>query len=227
MLPHTRRGSTERRRAHRGATVERVPVYLHARDPISEAGIASQLRHRPEVRVVGQDQVDEALVAVVVVDAVDDDATQLLRWVQRRGFSRTVLVASRLDDGDLVPAVEVGVVGLIRRCDATPERLVQVICHAASGEGSLPPDLLGRLLEQVGKLQRHVLAPRGLTFTGLAAREIEVLRLVADGYDTAEIASRLSYSERTVKNVLHDITSRLQLRNRSHAVAYALREGLI
>ena len=45
--------------------------------------------------------------------------------------------------------------------------------------------------------------------------------------DTAEIATTLSYSERTVKNVLHDVTSRLQLRNRSHAVAYALKQGMI
>ncbi|MET0864190.1 MAG: helix-turn-helix transcriptional regulator, partial [Nakamurella sp.] len=54
-----------------------------------------------------------------------------------------------------------------------------------------------------------------------------VLKLVAGGHDTAEIASLLSYSQRTVKNILHDVTTRLQLRNRSHAVAYAVREGLI
>jgi DNA-binding NarL/FixJ family response regulator len=207
--------------------VERVPVYVHARDPISEAGVASQLRPRPEVRVVRPEEADEAKVAVIVVDAVDEDAIKLLRMVQRRGFTRTVLVASTLDDGDLVSAVEVGVVGLVRRSEATPEQLVQVIARAAMGEGSVPPDLLGRLLDQVGRLQRQVLSPRGLTFTGLATREIEVLRLVADGYDTHEIATKLAYSERTVKNVLHDITSRLQLRNRSHAVAYAVRQGLI
>ena len=51
--------------------------------------------------------------------------------------------------------------------------------------------------------------------------------LVADGFDTAQIAAKLSYSQRTVKNVLHDVTSRLHLNNRSHAVAYALRQGLI
>jgi DNA-binding NarL/FixJ family response regulator len=56
---------------------------------------------------------------------------------------------------------------------------------------------------------------------------VEVLRLLADGLDTSEIAHKLAYSERTVKNVVHDVTTRLQLRNRSHAVAYALREGLI
>jgi DNA-binding NarL/FixJ family response regulator len=207
--------------------MERISVYVHARDPISEAGVASQLRPRPEVRVVSTDEVENARVAVIVVDAVDESAVRLLRSVQRHGLSRSVLVASRLDDGDLVSAVEVGVLGLVRRAEATPDRLVEVISCAAAGEGSVPPDLLGRLLDQVGRLQRQVLSPRGLTFTGLASREIEVLRLVADGYDTMEIASKLAYSERTVKNVLHDVTSRLQLRNRSHAVAYALREGLI
>lgn len=207
--------------------MDRVSVWVSARDPISEAGVVSALRPRPEVRVVRAEDADEAQVAVVVADAVDDDALRLIRMVHRRGLTRAVLVAGRLDDGDVVTAVEAGVVGLVRRREATPERLVQVITGASAGEGSVPPDLLGRLLDQVGTLQRQVLRPRGLTFTGLATREIEVLRLIADGYDTAEIAQHLAYSERTVKNVLHDVTTRLQLRNRSHAVAYALREGLI
>ena len=72
-----------------------------------------------------------------------------------------------------------------------------------------------------------MLSPRGLTFSGLTEREAAVLRLLADGYDTAEVGRRLFYSERTVKNIIHDVTSRLELRNRAHAVAYAIREGLI
>lgn len=79
----------------------------------------------------------------------------------------------------------------------------------------------------MARLQRHVLTPYGLNRTGLSDRETQVLLLVADGLDTHEIARRLAYSERAVKNVLPDVTSRLQPRNRSHAVAYALREGLI
>lgn len=50
---------------------------------------------------------------------------------------------------------------------------------------------------------------------------------MSEGLDTSEIAAELSYSERTVKNVMHGLTTRLHLRNRSHAVAYALREGYI
>jgi DNA-binding NarL/FixJ family response regulator len=127
----------------------------------------------------------------------------------------------------MLAAVEAGVRGLVRRSEATPERLVSVVQAALAGDGAVPPDLLGRLLNQVGNLQRDLLAPRGLTFTGLTTRELEVLRLVAAGCTTNEIARRLAFSERTVKNAIHDVTSRLQLRNRSHAVADAVREGLI
>jgi DNA-binding NarL/FixJ family response regulator len=164
---------------------------------------------------------------VIVTDVVDDSALRVLRAVQRGGVPRTVLVATVLDDAALVAAAEAGASGLLRRADATPEGLVRVIMRVAAGDGEVPADLLARLLGQVGKLQRQVLAPRGLNFSGLSERERHVLRLVADGHDTGEIARSLCYSERTVKNVLHDITTRLQLRNRSHAVAYALREGLI
>jgi DNA-binding NarL/FixJ family response regulator len=204
-----------------------IATYVHGLDPISRAGVISQLRMRPEVRVVDEMEVDEATVAVIVTDQLDDDTTREMRALRRGDTPRLVLVATVLDESALVAAAEVGVVGLLRRIDATPDALVRTIRRVAAGDGEIPPDLLGRLLDQLGRLQRQVLAPRGLTFAGLAPREIEVLRLVADGYDTAEIAERMSYSERTVKNVLHDLTTRLQLRNRSHAVAYAVREGLI
>ncbi|WP_375425735.1 LuxR C-terminal-related transcriptional regulator [uncultured Friedmanniella sp.] len=202
-----------------------VPTYVHARDPISQAGVVAQLRMRPEIRVV--DSVDQALVALLIADHVDDATTRELRGLRKDNRPRLMLVATTVDDAALVAAAEAGVAGLLRRCDASAETLVRTIVKVASGEGEVPPDLLGRLLEQVGRLQRQVLAPRGLTFTGLTPRETEVLRLVADGHDTAEIALAMCYSERTVKNVLHDLTTRLQLRNRTHAVAYAVREGLI
>jgi DNA-binding NarL/FixJ family response regulator len=202
-----------------------VATFVHARDPISQAGVASQLKMRPEIRVV--DTAAEAAIAVMIADTVDEDTTRDLRAMRKDGKPRLMLVATAVDDAALVAAAEAGVAGLLRRCDASADALVRTIVKVASGEGEVPPDLLGRLLEQVGRLQRQVLAPRGLTFTGLTPRETQVLRLVADGFDTGEIALRMCYSERTVKNVLHDLTTRLQLRNRTHAVAYAVREGLI
>jgi DNA-binding NarL/FixJ family response regulator len=209
------------------SSMQRVGVYVDAWDPILKAGVVSHLRPRPEVRLLSGVDSDQADVTVVVVDTIDDRTMQLLKRLQRSSESRLVLVASGLDDSDVVAAAEAGVVGLLRRHEASADRLVTAILCAVCGEGTVPSDLLGQLLGQVGALQRGFLGPRGLTFNGLATREIEVLRLVADGCDTHEIAAKLAYSERTVKNVLHDVTTRLQLRNRSHAVAYALRQGLI
>jgi len=202
-----------------------VATYVHARDPISQAGVVAQLRMQPEIKIV--ETAPQSAVAVMITDVVDESTTRELRALRKDGHPRLMLVATTIDDAALVAAAEAGVAGLLRRCDASAETMVRTIVKVASGDGEVPADLLGRLLEQVGRLQRQVLAPRGLTFTGLTPRETEVLRLVADGLDTSEIAARMCYSERTVKNVLHDLTTRLQLKNRTHAVAYAVREGLI
>jgi DNA-binding NarL/FixJ family response regulator len=206
---------------------ERIATYVYATDPVSQAGISAQLRPRPEIHVLEEAEVDQASVAIVVADDLDDSATRVIRAIQRNGCPRVVVVSRRIDDTGVFAALEAGACGLLRREDASPERLVDLVRTAAKGDGSVPPDVLGRLLDQIGRLQRQVLAPRGLTMSGLTEREIEVLRLVADGHDTAEIARMLSYSERTIKNVIHDLTARLCLRNRTHAVAYAVREGLI
>jgi len=206
---------------------EPIAVFVYAHDPISQAGLASQLRGRREVRVVEESDVDQARVALVVTDEVDEETSRVVRALQRNGIPRVVLVVTRLEDAGLIAGVEAGACGLLRRSEAVPERLLDAISSAANGDGSVPADLLGRLLDHVGRLQRQVLAPRGLTLSGMTEREIEVLRLVAEGLDTAEIANKLAYSERTIKNIVHDVTARLNLRNRSHAVAYAVRQGLI
>lgn len=204
-----------------------IPVIVCAADPLSRAGIVSQLRRAQGFIVVGEDEAQEGAVALVVADELDALVTGQLRALRGHGVSRVVLLVSRVDDKALLAAAEAGVTGVVRRSEATAGNLSAAIRSAAAGEGSLPPDLLGRLLRQVGQLQRQVLSPRGLTFSGLTERETAVLRLLAEGLDTAEVGRRLYYSERTVKNIIHDVTSRLELRNRAHAVAYAIREGLI
>lgn len=205
---------------------ERIPVFLAAGDPVSRDGLASQLRGQG-IELVDERQLDEDSVAVLISDEIDDQAIREIRGLRRRGVQRIVVVATRVDDAGLLAAVEAGANGLLQRGQSTPQSLLSSIRSAAAGEGSLPPDLLGRLLGQVGRLQRHVLAPRGLTFSGLTEREVKVLRLLAEGMDTAEVGRQLFLSERTVKNAVHDVMSRLNLRNRTHAVAYAIRQGLI
>ena len=206
---------------------EGIPVYVYAGDPISQAGMATQLRGRTELRVVDEQEVDRAVVAVVVADSVDDALARTIKALQRNRCPRVVVVATQLDDAGLLAAVEAGACGLLRRVEATPDQVVAAVTRAAAGDGALPPDLLGRLLEQVGQIQRQILEPRGFRVSGLTEREVQVLRLVAEGHNTAEIAHQLAYSERTIKNVIQDVITRFQLRNRSHAVAYAVRQGFI
>lgn len=205
--------------------VDQIPVLLHATDTITHAGVTAALRSRPEIRFA--EDSDETAVVLVIVERLNEQARQLLRSLHCAGRARIVLVAGEVDDSELLDVVGNGVSAIIRRGDATPDTLVRLVKAAAAGEGALPPDLLGRLLSRVSRLQRDVLQPNGWDLAGMSQRETKVLRMIADGFETKEIADRLSYSERTVKSILHDVTNRFQLRNRAHAVAFALREGLI
>lgn len=213
--------------ALRPAPAERLPVAIATADPVSRAGLAAQLRDQPGMEIVDELEPGGGGVVVVVADEVDEATTRDIRSLRTTGTERIVLLVAKVDDAGLLAAVEAGVSGVVRRSQATSAHLAGAITAAAAGEGTLPPDLLGRLLAQVGRLQRQVLHPRGLTFAGLTEREVAVLRLLAEGNDTAEVGRQLYFSERTVKNVIHDVTSRLDLRNRTHAVAYAIRQGLI
>jgi len=204
-----------------------IAVEVRSEDEISRAGLHSQLRHRHEVRLLREDEAHEGRVVVVLADEVDEGTLRTIRAARCGESAKVVLVVTRLDDGALVAAVEAGASSLLLRGDATIDAIVAAIRCAARGSGSVPPELLGRLLNQVARLQRDVLQPRGLSFSCLTERETKVLRLIAEGYDTIEVGRRLFYSDRTVKNIVHDITTRLNLRNRAHAVAYAVRQGLI
>lgn len=205
----------------------RIPVHIHAMDPISRAGLEAMLKSRPEVTLVDEDNLDDSSVLIEAVDSLDEATLRALRRLSRKGCRRIILVIGSLDESELLSLIGFGVCAVVQRSEATAPRMAQLIVSAAAGEGTLPPELVGRLLQQVGRLQRQVMTPTDFRPTALTDREAKILRLIADGYETREIATRLSYSERTVKSVLHDITSRFQLKNRSQAVAYALREGLI
>ncbi|MDG9726010.1 LuxR C-terminal-related transcriptional regulator [Streptomyces sp. DH41] len=208
-----------------GVTDRRVPVAVSAPDPISREGAVSQLRRHPEIDL--REDSGPGTVALLVEDALDEAALTRLRRIVRSEGARAVLVVGAIRENELLDVVECGVGAIVWRHEATAHRLVQAVLAASRGDGDLPADLLGRLISQVGTLHRGAAGRPGAPSLGLAPREVDVLRLVAEGLDTGEIAGKLSYSERTVKNVMHGLTTRLHLRNRAHAVAYALREGYI
>lgn len=189
----------------------RLAVYVYSADLISQAGTAAQLRGRPEVYVVEQHAIDDAEVAVVVADRLDDDLRRLVGAIQRDGCPKVIVVATDIAAGDTDSVV--GVSAVMPRATVTPESLTRTIVTVAAGRG-----------ESSG------VAPTGSIVAPTSPfddRERDVLALLAEGYDTQAIAEKLYYSERTIKSVIHDITTRLNLRNRSHAVAYAIKAGVL
>lgn len=207
--------------------METVRVALQAGDPLSQAGLAGYLANRPEITVLRPSQRAEATVLVLAADRLTADVISALRRAAAEAGAPIVLVIGEITEAELLTAVECRVVAILPRAAVTAERLVHSVLAAAAGGGVMPPNLVGELLKHIERLQRDVLTPYGLNASGLTPREVDVLRLMADGLDTAEIAGELCYSERTVKNVIYGVTHRLKLRNRSHAVAYALRAGMI
>ncbi|WP_209311466.1 helix-turn-helix transcriptional regulator [Streptomyces spiramenti] len=205
----------------------RTPVTVHAPDPITREGALVQLRRNPDIEIRSETDTRPGTVTMVVRDALDEDVLARLRRVVRADGGRAVLVVGALREAELLDVIECGVGAVVWRNEATEHRLAQAVFAAARGEGDLPADLLGRLIDQVGVLHRVSTGRSGAPAGGLSPREVDVLRLIADGRDTVEIAVKLAYSERTVKNVVHGLTTRLHLRNRAHAVAYAMREGYI
>lgn len=207
--------------------MDTIAVTVHATDPITLAGVTSHLGADARLTVTTGEPPADVTVIVLVAERVGWAVLATMRrWNELLG-KPIVLVVNDLSDTDLLTIVECGVVAVLPRASASGERIVGAVLTAATGGGVMPANLLGELLAHVGRLQREVLSPNGLNNAGLTPREVTVLRLMANGLDTAEIAEELSYSDRTVKNVISAFTSRLNLRNRAHAVAYALRAGVI
>ena len=208
----------------------RVAVRVFANDSILEAGVKSHLRTRPEITLLTEpgDNGGELVVNLVVTETLDESTLHTLQRIRVRAAAvPAVLLVGRIEVNDLPQAAAGGVRALLYRHLATPDRIVSTIVAAANGEGVIPGDLLSHLLAQVGQLHREFLNPNGMTLSGLTARETQILKLASEGYDTAGIARRVGFSERTVKSLLHGVVVRYGLRNRTHAVAHAIREGMV
>ncbi|MFE6904516.1 LuxR C-terminal-related transcriptional regulator [Streptomyces sp. NPDC057717] len=171
----------------------------------------------------------EADVAVIFVGQVTEDTLMLMRRLTASNPDmRIVLVAEGLSESKLLRAVRYGLVGFVARSEASGMgQVLQAVLSSQEGRAELPHVLVKSLIDQIKAIQDSVLDPLGLNLSGLKDREVEILRLLADGLDTTEVAVKLNYSERTIKSILGSMTLRLGLRNRSHAIAYAMRSGSI
>jgi DNA-binding NarL/FixJ family response regulator len=196
-------------------------VWIDDRNAIFRRGLRSALVDAA-FDVVGESEAFSPAPDVSDVDIVIFDLEYLQRAVLAAGGQvRLVGVAESADEESLLDAIDAGVVGFLVREALTPEALIGSLEAVANGAGSMPSDLVKRLF---GVLAR---GGRAAVTGALGRREVDVLRLLAGGCDTREIAAELSYSERTVKNIVHDVLVKLDCRTRAEAVGVATRRGVI
>lgn len=198
---------------------------------IVRKGICALLAQVADMQVVGEASDGESAVAqaealkpdVILMDLVMPkmDGVEAIRQILACiPQTRIIALTSFVADDKVFPAIKAGALGYLLK-DSEPEDLIGTIRRVYAGEPSLPPSIAIKVLEELSHPKTHPLTPEPLT-----EREVEVLRLVAQGLDNREIAQRLSIGQATVRTHLDNILSKLHLANRVQATLYALRQGL-
>jgi NarL family two-component system response regulator LiaR len=133
---------------------------------------------------------------------------------------RVLILTSFSADENVFPAIKAGALGYLLK-DSGPQELVQAIRQVFRGEPSLDPSVARKVLAELSAPP-----PKPLTPDPLTAREMEILRLVAQGKSNKEIAGDLVIAEETVHTHVSNILSKLHLASRTQAALYALKEGI-
>ncbi|WP_412168517.1 response regulator [Curtobacterium flaccumfaciens pv. flaccumfaciens] len=195
--------------------------------PVVRAGLRALLDGAVDIDVVGEAATPDEAAALVASldpdlvlmdlqfgqDRTGADATRLIRSTDAAPY---VLVLTNYDsDGDILGAVEAGASGYLLK-DTPPDELLAAVRAAAAGESALAPAVASRLMARMR-------APR----VSLSAREIEVLRLVAEGASNVDVAARLHITDATVKSHLVHVFSKLGVGSRTAAVSEARALGIL
>jgi len=195
-------------------------------------GLKSLLEAEGDFRVVGEAKDGwEALRHALVVrpdvilmdiqmpglDGVQATQAILEEWPQ----ARVIILTMYRQDAYVFEAVKAGARGYLLK-DADAKALIEAIRRVHAGEVLLDAELAGRIIQDF-RAKKEASAPLNAELT---EREVQILKLLAQGYTNLEIASELGLSEKTVRNRLSEIFQKLHLNNRTQAALYAIREGL-
>jgi two-component system, NarL family, nitrate/nitrite response regulator NarL len=190
-------------------------------------GLAYALGRRPWIEVVGTTGTVADLPGlradVVLVDALGTDARAAIRAIRREAVGVKVVALSVTErEEELLELAEAGADGFVTR-DGSLEDLLSALENVGRGEAFCPPKFVGVLLRRVAFLaaESRTLQP----LTRLTPREREIVALIDEGLSNKEIAARLTIEVATVKNHVHNILEKLQVRRRGEAVA-RFREAL-
>ncbi len=210
-----------------------VPIRVFIADDhtIVRKGIRAVLEIVPDIDMVGEAEngrdavyrVAELEPDVILMDLVmpEMDGIEAIERIRERQPEARILVLTTFAGEDkILPAIKAGALGYLLK-DSRPEDLVRAIRQVYRGESSLHPVIARKVLEELSRPSDRPPTPDPLT-----QREVEVLRLVAQGLENSEIAEKLVITEATVRTHVSNILGKLHLASRTQAALYALREGI-
>jgi two-component system, NarL family, response regulator LiaR len=209
----------------------RIRVLVVDDHAIIRKGIRAVLEIVPDIEMVGEAengiqavQLDRELHPdVILMDLMmpEMDGIACIRQIKDQLSAARILVLTNFAGEDMIfPAIKAGAMGYHLK-DSSPETLIEAIRQVHQGVASLHPSIAKKLLEELQHVDRQPLANEPLT-----QREVEVLRLIAQGYENRDMAEKLVISEATVRTHVSNILGKLHLASRTQAALYALREGI-
>lgn len=164
---------------------------------------------------------------LVILDCAAAGGLEFISTVREATDASVLVCTADTSNDTMFAALKGGANGFVSKEELTHENLQATLMALASGASVIGDGFLARMVAGGPPVETVVVPEPRQPLVHLSEREQSVLTLIADGLPTREIAAQLCYSERTVKNVLHDVVTKLGVRSRSQAVAHAVREGLI
>lgn len=212
---------------------EAITVVLVDDHQIVRQGVRALLETQPDITMVGEassgeegvrlcaDQAPDVVLMDLVMPGMNGvEATRQIK--QQSPRTQVIVLTSYHEDEHILPAIRAGALSYLLK-DVSPAELLDAVRKAARGETTIHPRVAAKMMQALhgpGEKEER-------SFADLSRREIEVLRLIAEGMSNAAIAEALFISEKTVKSHVGNILSKLHLADRTQAAVYAWRSGLV
>src|SRR5918999_1873423 len=220
-----------------GSTGESLRVLIVDDHALFRKGLQLVLDKEPDIDVVGEgsdgqeavDKAQELMPDVVLMD---------VRMPRRSGIEATTQIRELLphvkilmltisdEEGDLYDAIKAGASGYLLK-EISIDEVADAIRSVWAGQSRISPSMASKLLSEFAAMSKRADERQQVPAPRLTEREMEVLRLVAQGLNNRDIAAQLFISENTVKNHIRNILEKLHLHSRMEAVVYAVREKLL
>jgi NarL family two-component system response regulator LiaR len=195
-----------------------VRAFLDAQSGLTVVGEAGS---GEEAVAQAEEHAPDVVLMDLIMPGIDGvEATRQVKKVSPR--TQVIVLTSYHQDEHIFPAIRAGALSYLLK-DAEPGQLADAVRKAAVGEAVLHPQVASRVVQELHGARQDTPNP----FNALSDRELEVLRLIADGLSNHDIAERLVISEKTVKSHVSNILSKLHLADRTQAAVFAWREGVV